>query len=443
MRILIVDDEVVSRSKMAAILGIYGHCDVVESGRAAIAAFEAAWEVESPYALITLDIGMPDMDGTEVLFSIREYEARKAVPAEKKTRIIMVTSHSDRGNIVTCLQAGCNDYVVKPFNRETVSKKLVGLPVLQGIEETPAPSRTQPTQVQQQKNMPDPDTIIAKVSLAMKKGEVEIPSLPDIHVRLKELISQGTNLDAVAVLLKEDIAISSKLIRVANSAYYNAFSGVQTVEEAVTRLGLSTTRQYVEALSNRSFYESLEKRYHAFGQSLWHHAFLSACYAQTTAKQLGIQCKRDPFTLGLLHGVGKIALLLTLSDLMRKGKFEQPLSEDAVFATIRKYHEQFGSALLNRWGFPKAFQVVALYQARPESAPSHRTELDLIHLACQMARKPPDNENESPDEDNTLSRTPSAGRIGLSLPRILEIRNLVQTEMESVADVVLRTQTSG
>jgi two-component system chemotaxis response regulator CheY len=123
MKILVVDDELVSRKKMQIIMSSFGECVAVESGDAAIGAFEKAWENWAPFDLIALDISMPDMDGTEVLSEIREKEKNKNIPKERRVKVMMVTSHSDKDTIITCIQAGCDAYIAKPFDRETIMKK--------------------------------------------------------------------------------------------------------------------------------------------------------------------------------------------------------------------------------------------------------------------------------------------------------------------------------
>jgi two-component system, chemotaxis family, chemotaxis protein CheY len=124
MKILVVDDELVSREKIRRIMEHFGQCKSVESGEAAIAAFHEAWNSWSPYDLITLDISMPTMSGLETLQTLREIEKEKNVPEEKRVKIIMATSEADRDTVVTCLSEGCNDYIVKPFNQKTIGVKL-------------------------------------------------------------------------------------------------------------------------------------------------------------------------------------------------------------------------------------------------------------------------------------------------------------------------------
>ena len=71
---------------------------------------------------MTLDISMPGMDGIEVLLQIRKRE--KKIPKEKRIKILMVTAHSDKDSVTICITAGCDDYIVKPFTRKVVIKKV-------------------------------------------------------------------------------------------------------------------------------------------------------------------------------------------------------------------------------------------------------------------------------------------------------------------------------
>lgn len=124
MKILIVDDELVSRRKMEIILREYGACDAVENGNAAIRSFTAALESGNLYHLVTLDISLPDMEGTTVLKMIRELEKGNAVPEDKRSKVLMVTAHGEQETVMTSISAGCDDYIKKPFTLERITRML-------------------------------------------------------------------------------------------------------------------------------------------------------------------------------------------------------------------------------------------------------------------------------------------------------------------------------
>lgn len=125
MRTLIVDDESVSRKKMQKIMSSIGECESVENGGEALTFLRDALSKGSSFDLITLDVSMPEMDGTEVLYKIREMERENKIPKKEQAKIMMVTSEADKDMIITCIQAGCDEYIIKPFKRETVVKKLL------------------------------------------------------------------------------------------------------------------------------------------------------------------------------------------------------------------------------------------------------------------------------------------------------------------------------
>jgi CheY-like chemotaxis protein len=107
VRILIAEDDVTSRSLLAAVLRKGGH-EVVEAVDGA-----EAWKVlQQPDAprLGILDWVMPGMDGPDVVRRLR------AMPTDRPPYIIMLTSKGDKSDIVAGLEAGANDYLAKPFN---------------------------------------------------------------------------------------------------------------------------------------------------------------------------------------------------------------------------------------------------------------------------------------------------------------------------------------
>jgi two-component system chemotaxis response regulator CheY len=124
IRILVADDEIVARNRLRAILRSYGDCDSVTNGKDALESVTAAWQANSPYDLLFLDIEMPQMDGLSVLREIRNQEASRDLPPERKIKIVMTTAHADGDVVTQCIREGCSDYIVKPVSIGIVAKKI-------------------------------------------------------------------------------------------------------------------------------------------------------------------------------------------------------------------------------------------------------------------------------------------------------------------------------
>jgi two-component system KDP operon response regulator KdpE len=110
-RILLVDDEVPIQRAVAPLLRARGYdVDVAATGEEALAKFEG-----QPPDLIVLDLGLPDMEGTEVCRRIR---AESAVP------IVVLSARAAEADKVSSLDIGADDYVTKPFGPEELLARI-------------------------------------------------------------------------------------------------------------------------------------------------------------------------------------------------------------------------------------------------------------------------------------------------------------------------------
>jgi len=133
MKILVVDDSKTMRLILGRTLKELGH-EVHEAGDGK-AALETL-QKDPAYELVLSDWNMPEMNGLDLVKSMRSIAELKKVP------IMMVTTETEAGNIQKALEAGANEYIMKPFNKETVAEKLQVLKDQLGIktpEPTPAP----------------------------------------------------------------------------------------------------------------------------------------------------------------------------------------------------------------------------------------------------------------------------------------------------------------
>jgi two-component system chemotaxis response regulator CheY len=129
-RILIVEDEFISRSLLLALLGNYGVCDVAVDGHEAVAAMTQAIRDQYPYSLVCLDIMMPDMDGHQALTGLRSAENAAAISNEKRAKVVMTTALSDYDNFHRAYQSSCDSYIVKPISKSVLTRQLRRIGIL-------------------------------------------------------------------------------------------------------------------------------------------------------------------------------------------------------------------------------------------------------------------------------------------------------------------------
>ena len=116
MKALVVDDSRSMRAIISKQLRELGFVvEEAQSGQEALAQLHG----NGPVDLVLLDWNMPEMDGCEVLSMIR------SEPRYKQVRVMMVTTESEMSQVAVALEAGANEYLMKPFDREALLEKLV------------------------------------------------------------------------------------------------------------------------------------------------------------------------------------------------------------------------------------------------------------------------------------------------------------------------------
>ena len=124
MRILLAEDDFVTRKFMTNFLSKYGECDVTVDGMEAVDAFMLALEEGDPYQLVCLDIMMPVMDGYQALQGIRNLEKQKGISEEDSAKVVMTTALNDEKNVKMAFELGCVLYSGKPIDQERFEQAL-------------------------------------------------------------------------------------------------------------------------------------------------------------------------------------------------------------------------------------------------------------------------------------------------------------------------------
>lgn len=123
LKILVVDDMPSVREMVKATLGTFGFKNIIEAGDG-----NQAWEkivaeaqANEPFELIVSDINMPKCNGLKLLKMIRANGTFKDIP------VLMVSTESETEVIMSAIEAGANNYILKPFTKEIMKEKLIAI----------------------------------------------------------------------------------------------------------------------------------------------------------------------------------------------------------------------------------------------------------------------------------------------------------------------------
>jgi putative nucleotidyltransferase with HDIG domain len=187
----------------------------------------------------------------------------------------------------------------------------------------------------------------------------DLPPLPAVAARVMGMADDDrTSAMDLAQVLSTDQALTAKLIRISNSAYYGFARRVSTVREAVVMLGFKQVRQVaVGASLINTFRGAKGGAGDAFNLDLfWGHSVAVAVAGEALAKKTRTARPEDAFTAGILHDIGRLVLRQTMpaefAEAVALAKTTGvPLHETELQITGYA-HDDIGRALGERWKFP-------------------------------------------------------------------------------------------
>jgi two-component system chemotaxis response regulator CheY len=125
VKILIVEDDYISRRNLKELLADLGKCDIAINGQEAIDSFIHAHQIKQPYELICMDLMMPVIDGMAALQSIRQQEREMKIPPALTVKVLMTTAVDDPHTVIRSFYEGeATSYIVKPVTRQKLVKEL-------------------------------------------------------------------------------------------------------------------------------------------------------------------------------------------------------------------------------------------------------------------------------------------------------------------------------
>lgn len=196
----------------------------------------------------------------------------------------------------------------------------------------------------------DADQLLEKID--------DLPPLPAVAARVMGMADddKASAMD-LAQVLATDQALTAKLIRISNSAYYGFARRVSTVREAVVMLGFKQVRQVAVGASVMNTFKNGAKADEVFNIDLfWGHSVAVAVAAEALAKKTRAARPEDAFTAGILHDIGRLVLRQTMprefSEAVRTARDTgMPLHATETERTGYA-HDDIGRALGERWKFP-------------------------------------------------------------------------------------------
>ncbi len=214
----------------------------------------------------------------------------------------------------------------------------------------------------------------------------ELPSMPTAVLSvIRESGSASSSAKSVAEHIAQDQALTARILRLANSAYYGLERKVTDIEDAVIVLGMRAVRSLAMVASTYTWMSKPLKAYGLGPKELWAHSFGVGVCSEMLAKKTSKTEPETAFTAGLLHNMGKTVLNVWLHDrtaALAKAAQRAEMPFDEIERRMLGFdHAQVGAALAEKWNLPESITSAIRYHHLPDAAEEHRGVVDCVHLA--------------------------------------------------------------
>ena len=221
------------------------------------------------------------------------------------------------------------------------------------------------------------------------------PTLPDVvHKVLPLMEDESSSAKELADLISYDQAISSRLLKVSNSAYYGFMRKIATVKHAIVVLGLQEVKSLTLGIAVLDTMKGVGSGTSLNGKELWMHSIGCAIAGQIIAKLVGGVKPEVIFTASLLHDIGKLVLDIYFGKeyvkIVEKTKENGLSMAEAEKEVMNVDHADVGGWICETWKFPPALTLPIANHHHLEGVNKDYLRLTLIvHLAdilCKQAR---------------------------------------------------------
>jgi len=220
-----------------------------------------------------------------------------------------------------------------------------------------------------------------------------LPTLPEMIQKVVSLAQdEKTTAKNLSDLISYDQAISSRLLKVANSAYYGLSREISTIQHAIVVLGFEQVKSLSLGITVFDAVKVTNKTTYLMQDEFWKHSVGCSLAARIICKRSGKLDEETAFTASLLHDIGKLVLVNFFSKeyktILEKAQENGITLADIEEKTLGFTHADVGNWLCNRWKLPPSLAYSVGYHHKVKEVEQEYIHVtSVIHLANIVCRR--------------------------------------------------------
>lgn len=266
-------------------------------------------------------------------------------------------------------------------------------------------------------------------------GIENLPTPPIVYTRIDAAVADpNTSAYQIASIIAEDPAMSAKILRVSNSAFYGSRVEITSVKQAIVTIGLEAVKSVVLSASLfKSFNTGPE--FASYQEDFWRHSLLVGSACRVLIRKFSNQWIQDAdnaFSAGLLHDIGKLAMVCFLPEDWNKlhenrKKVIMPLY-DLEKKALGYTHAEVGQALAAKWNLPKFLQDAIAWHHEPLNSPRENSLATMVYCADYVSRFSMEEDDEATQTDLQAVDMDVLNSMKIEPMNLLELKSLVIEE---------------
>lgn len=219
----------------------------------------------------------------------------------------------------------------------------------------------------------------------------ELGSPPIVYTRLMDIINDPrTGPGHIAEVISQDTALTVRILKLVNSAFFSFGRQIDTVEQAVSLVGTSQVRDLALATSVTTFFINVTPKLIHQGD-FWKHSLATGVGARVIATLCPEPNVERFFVAGMLHDVGRLVLYLRAPEeakaIVQHARAQQMLLYEAERELTGFDHGMIGGALMEHWNMPESLEESIALHHQPNEATRYPLETAIVHLADIFAHE--------------------------------------------------------
>jgi len=266
----------------------------------------------------------------------------------------------------------------------------------------------------------------------VESDKITLPPFDKTALRIQqEVRKEDVKISKIEKLIIADPAMSSQILKVANSAFFKGLSKVMTIREAIVRLGLDEITKMVLILTQKKLYGTKDSFIKNYRNRLWQHALVCALVSQWVAREAGFEeATQEVFFAALMHDIGKLFLITVIEKIKNSREVDFIPSKAVINEIIKGQHTEQGYNLLRKWNIPDKYCQVAR-EHHDEKFDSTNVPLIILRLVDKTCNKVGVSIEKNSDAANSV--TAEASFFGFSEIKLAELELQIEDSLKRVS----------